>query len=751
VSTPTKIGLVILALGSLFAKLLHDLANAAAGGLEPNLANDVINHGWPFLSYAKDSLASGTVPLWNPYTSLGTPLFSEIGLGLFFPLAWIILIADVPQALMLIQFSTLLVGAAGMYVYSQYLSLDSIAKFLCVALYVYAVFTESFYPTMGYSFCMLPWVLWLGHRLIAQPDLRNICLLAIGTALCFFGGFPNYFIYTIIIVGVYCVCLLIFSTPSIGFSGVLARLGMASIAGVLALGLVAVQLLPSHELSGLSYRSMGSESAYDAGSFWEIFSIDLLLLNFLQTDHGYLFGNSQIKIPSGIFYLGGVLLFMPFAFISKQRLGTVIALTTALICLCLFVLSYQVPALSLIQKLPFAGAIRANGRAAGYIQFLFIVIACIGLSNLVEQGRGLVSAPSAVLNAVLWFLTTILFFWLGYLALGANDSPRFLVGFFACAALVASVLARPNRNFLNGTVWGLTLITVLDICSHREHRFLVPAFAADDSVIVASAKAAAVRDSDYHRVIFMETNQDKVGRLANLGPKYQIPSLDAYMGLTSARWENYVRYMIGPERFDKLILSTPLQRFYGYFSPGLLTAALHTPGLLETASLSGIYSGQKLSVTESPMPRAYTVGSYITTSSEEETLSAMQALGIPLTDTVVLEGASPGFAPAERPGHFAKVTIEEYQANKVTLLVEQNSPSILVLTDAFYPGWEARVDDREALIYRANSLFRAVEVPAGRHTVTFSYFPSSLYFGLGITLCSVLLLAALLIKVRARP
>jgi hypothetical protein len=51
----------------------------------------------------------------------------------------------------------------------------------------------------------------------------------------------------------------------------------------------------------------------------------------------------------------------------------------------------------------------------------------------------------------------------------------------------------------------------------------------------------------------------------------------------------------------------------------------------------------------------------------------------------------------------------------------------LVLTDNYYPGWNAQVDDLPQPLYRADYAFRAVRVPAGRHAVRFIYSPSSFW------------------------
>jgi uncharacterized membrane protein YfhO len=61
-------------------------------------------------------------------------------------------------------------------------------------------------------------------------------------------------------------------------------------------------------------------------------------------------------------------------------------------------------------------------------------------------------------------------------------------------------------------------------------------------------------------------------------------------------------------------------------------------------------------------------------------------------------------------------------------------PGWLVLTDAAYPGWRATVDGAAAVVVTANSLFRAVRIPAGVHRVEFLYTPWSARLGLALSL-----------------
>jgi len=64
-----------------------------------------------------------------------------------------------------------------------------------------------------------------------------------------------------------------------------------------------------------------------------------------------------------------------------------------------------------------------------------------------------------------------------------------------------------------------------------------------------------------------------------------------------------------------------------------------------------------------------------------------------------------------------------------------------VLVDAHDPGWRATIDGAPAAVQRANVAFRAVAVPAGRHTIEYLYRPRSITVGLAVS--GIALLAAL--------
>lgn len=64
-----------------------------------------------------------------------------------------------------------------------------------------------------------------------------------------------------------------------------------------------------------------------------------------------------------------------------------------------------------------------------------------------------------------------------------------------------------------------------------------------------------------------------------------------------------------------------------------------------------------------------------------------------------------------------------------------------MLSDTYYPGWEATVDGQSTPILRGDVLFRAIRLPAGEHDVVFHFDPASIRAGLAISIATLVLVA----------
>jgi hypothetical protein len=88
------------------------------------------------------------------------------------------------------------------------------------------------------------------------------------------------------------------------------------------------------------------------------------------------------------------------------------------------------------------------------------------------------------------------------------------------------------------------------------------------------------------------------------------------------------------------------------------------------------------------------------------------------------EGRQPTESPSlESPGD---VKIESSRPGRVETVARSTTGGLLALHDIYYPGWIAELDGKSVPVLRVDRLFRAVEVPAGTHHVTFHFAPFSL-------------------------
>jgi hypothetical protein len=93
-----------------------------------------------------------------------------------------------------------------------------------------------------------------------------------------------------------------------------------------------------------------------------------------------------------------------------------------------------------------------------------------------------------------------------------------------------------------------------------------------------------------------------------------------------------------------------------------------------------------------------------------------------------------------------------YEPNRVTVQVDTPAAGILLLSDAYYPGWVALLDGADPLpLVRADFLLRGVVIPAGKHRVVLEFRPRENRIGAAISLVVALgVLAGMLWRIQVR-
>jgi hypothetical protein len=142
------------------------------------------------------------------------------------------------------------------------------------------------------------------------------------------------------------------------------------------------------------------------------------------------------------------------------------------------------------------------------------------------------------------------------------------------------------------------------------------------------------------------------------------------------------------------------------------------------------------------LPRAFVVYRSAVAADDEQVLDLMRDPAFDPAAEVIL-------SPVEGQGEVTGMTLAgvpttgsvrseplhiSYAPERVEVEVVARSPGYLLLTDAWYPGWEATVDGEPVPVRRADLLFRAVRLDAGRHQVVFVFRPASLRIGAVVTM-----------------
>jgi len=93
-----------------------------------------------------------------------------------------------------------------------------------------------------------------------------------------------------------------------------------------------------------------------------------------------------------------------------------------------------------------------------------------------------------------------------------------------------------------------------------------------------------------------------------------------------------------------------------------------------------------------------------------------------------------------------KIQLESYSENELTYSYDSKGERLALFSEIYYPqGWKVSVDGEEVPHFRANYVLRALELPAGKHQITFSFQPDVVKFGGRVSLASFIILVLVVV------
>ena len=96
-------------------------------------------------------------------------------------------------------------------------------------------------------------------------------------------------------------------------------------------------------------------------------------------------------------------------------------------------------------------------------------------------------------------------------------------------------------------------------------------------------------------------------------------------------------------------------------------------------------------------------------------------------------------------GDVANIT--DFHSNRLRIETAASMPTVLVVSEIFYPGWEAKIDGNPATIMVTDYLLRGVALPAGNHVVEMRYTAPQARKGAIISIISLVICAILTTRV----
>jgi hypothetical protein len=140
---------------------------------------------------------------------------------------------------------------------------------------------------------------------------------------------------------------------------------------------------------------------------------------------------------------------------------------------------------------------------------------------------------------------------------------------------------------------------------------------------------------------------------------------------------------------------------------------------------------------------AWFVQEVVSVNSPNEELAKINEIN---TRTTAVMDISKFKAPAFQYDSTATIVNLEHKPNYLRYESQSQTTGLGVFSEIYYPkGWIATIDGQEASILRVNYTLRALEIPAGKHTIEFKFEPKAYVVGNKVTAaCSWILLLVLL-------
>jgi len=159
-------------------------------------------------------------------------------------------------------------------------------------------------------------------------------------------------------------------------------------------------------------------------------------------------------------------------------------------------------------------------------------------------------------------------------------------------------------------------------------------------------------------------------------------------------------------------------------------------------------SGRKVFRNPHVFPRAWAVHRIVPVQKVPDGQALIRDHLEDLHDQAFVEGAAPRDWKLAACGG-DNISITGYEAERVVLRAAMACDGAVVLSDMYYPGWQAFVDGKPVAIQQVNLAMRGVAVPGGVHEIRYVFRPKPVLLGAILTALGIF--SACIIALRRTP
>lgn len=704
------------------------------------VGGDFIDQFFAFASYEAARLQSGQLPLWNPYAYAGHPFIADVQSAIFYPLSALTMLLTRhahPWPLMALEVEAILhLWLAGLftYLFARRLLQSRLPALVAAIIFTFSGYLTS-YPllqlaiieTIGWLPLILLFLDIAAEAWFANKDAhawRWMSLAGLTLGISALAGHPQSFLLVITLTIFYTFFKWFFFCPvrstvrSIG-KRLLLMSGYLSI----GLGIAAIQLFPTLEYMRLSTRATGTFE--EMGNGFTPYELIQTLLPAI--------GIPVPALYTGILTLGLAALALlvyknvsqdtgndsSFHSLPKQtRFWAIVATLGLLLSFGKHLPVYQI----FYIFFPGWNLFRQQERTIVWFVLAVALLAGMAVAWLAQQQQdkksfSLTITPIknsyrvGILLAALAVLLCFIGYQAGYTQLwGFTAATMFLL-----AMLVLSLLALMSRR-----PWVILCVLLLDLWTITPANHSGPLIT--DPFPTLELLQPLQEDPEPTRVI----NQQVLP--AHYGLIYGIEDIGGASPLQLASVAHALHLV--PEERLWMLLNVR------YIISHEATLAQPVTQVTQGVDLSG--QPAYVHLLSKTMPRAWLSGQIIV-ANPEETWSKLADPQFDLSTQVLLPAVPSNWqATPSQNTPSGNILWQKRTPEDLALQVTTDAPAILVVSEIYYPGWQASIDEAPTQVLEANGLLRAVVVPAGLHQIHFSYRPTSIKLGALLTLLTLI-------------